>query len=147
MLPPAARKGKAVDTIPAKHLHSSFNKVRHPVNVVKWTPEGRRLLTGSTSGEFTLWNGTGFNFETIMQAHDAAIRAVQYAHNDEWLISADQDGNVKYWQPNFNPVNAFRAHEDPVRDLAFAPTDTKFVTASDDASLKIFDFSTATEES
>jgi len=42
--------------------------MRHPVNVVKWTPEGRRLLTGSTSGEFTLWNGTAFNFETIMQA-------------------------------------------------------------------------------
>lgn len=41
--------------------------MRHPVNVVKWTPEGRRLLTGSTSGEFTLWNGTAFNFETIMQ--------------------------------------------------------------------------------
>ena len=70
MLPPAARKGKAADSVPAKHLHSSLNKVRHPVNVVKWTPEGRRLLTASTSGEFTLWNGTGFNFETIMQAHD-----------------------------------------------------------------------------
>src|SRR5438105_3119020 len=39
MLPPAARKGKAADSIPAKHLHSSLNKVKHPVNVVKWTPE------------------------------------------------------------------------------------------------------------
>ncbi|KAK4503066.1 hypothetical protein PRZ48_006493 [Zasmidium cellare] len=147
MLPPAARKGKAVDSIPAKHLHSSFNKVRHPVNVVKWTPEGRRLLTGSTSGEFTLWNGTGFNFETIMQAHDSAVRVVQYAHNDEWLISADQDGFVKYWQTNFNNVKAIQAHEDPVRDLSFAPNDTKFVTASDDATLKIFDFASGEEES
>lgn len=147
MIPPAGRKGKAVDSIPAKHLHSSLNKVRHPVNVVKWTPEGRRLLTASTSGEFTLWNGTGFNFETIMQAHDSAVRAVVYAHNDEWLLSADQDGSVKYWQTNFNNVKSIQAHEDPVRDLAFAPTDSKFVTASDDTNLKIFDFATSVEQS
>ncbi|KAH0406823.1 WD40 repeat-like protein, partial [Aureobasidium melanogenum] len=60
MLLPPARRGNAVDSVPARHLHSSLNKMRHPVNVVKWTPEGRRLLTGSTSGEFTLWNGTAF---------------------------------------------------------------------------------------
>lgn len=147
MLPPAARKGRPVDSVPAKHLHSSLNKMRHPVNVVKWTPEGRRLLTGSTSGEFTLWNGTSFNFETIMQAHDSAVRAVAYSHSDDWLISAEQAGIVKYWQPNFNNVKSIQAHTDPVRDIAFAPTDTKFVTAADDASLKIFDFAGGVEES
>ncbi|KAI7381715.1 WD40 repeat-like protein, partial [Hortaea werneckii] len=147
ILPPAARKGKAVDTIPAKHLHSSLNKVRQPVNVVKWTPEGRRLLTGSTSGEFTLWNGTGFNFETIMQAHDSAIRAIRYSHNDEWLLSADQEGIVKYWQTNFNNVQQIQAHQEaPVRDVAFAPTDSKFVTASDDTTLKLWDSATGTEQ-
>lgn len=147
MLPPAARKGRPADSIPAKHLHSSLNKVRHPVNVVKWTPDGRRLLTASTSGEFTLWNGTGFNFETIMQAHDSAVRDVIYSHNNEWLLSADQEGYVKYWQTNFNLVNSIKAHDATVRELAFAPTDAKFVTASDDHHLRIWDFATATEQS
>lgn len=136
-----------MDSVPAKHLHSSLNKVRHPVNIVKWTPEGRRLLTASTSGEFTLWNGTGFNFETIMQAHDCAVRALTYAHNDEWLLSADHEGFVKYWQTNFNNLTSFKAHDETVRDIAFAPTDSKFVTASDDHSLKIWDFSTRAEQS
>lgn len=39
-----------------------------------WTPEGRRLVTGASSGEFTLWNGLTFNFETILQAHDGPVR-------------------------------------------------------------------------
>ena len=73
MLPPLARIDRAADTIPVKHLHSSLNKIKHPINVVKWTPDGRRLLTGSTSGEFTLWNGMGFNFETIMQVRHNKI--------------------------------------------------------------------------
>lgn len=34
---------------------------------LKWTPSGRRLITGSQSGEFTLWNGQSFNFEMILQ--------------------------------------------------------------------------------
>ncbi|KAL8639085.1 MAG: hypothetical protein Q9228_003834 [Teloschistes exilis] len=148
MLPPIAKPHKPADAIPAKHLHSSLNKARHAVNVVKWTPEGRRLLTGSYSGEFTLWNGTAFNFETIMQAHDVAIRTVVYSHNEDWLISACNDGVIKYWQPNFNNVKAIQGHDDhPIRGMAFSPNDTKFVTASDDATLKIFDFAGGVEES
>ncbi|KHN99670.1 protein PFS2 [Metarhizium album ARSEF 1941] len=147
MLPPAARPTNAADTIPIKHLHSSLNKIKHPINVVRWTPEGRRLLTASTSGEFTLWNGTGFNFETIMQAHDSAIRALEYSHSDDWLISGDHDGLIKYWQPNFNNVKSINAHSDPIRDLAFSPNDSKFVSASDDSTLKIFDFALGQMES
>ena len=117
------------------------------MNVVRWTPEGRRLLTASSSGEFTLWNGTGFNFETIMQAHDSAIRALAYSHSDDWLVSADHEGVIKYWQPNFNNVESIRGHQDPIRDIAFSPSDTKFVTASDDSTLKIFDFAGGVAES
>ena len=43
------------------------NKIRCPVFCLTWTPEGRRLITGASSGEFTLWNGLTFNFETILQ--------------------------------------------------------------------------------
>ncbi|KAF2015275.1 WD40 repeat-like protein [Aaosphaeria arxii CBS 175.79] len=146
MEPPAGRITSAAESIPAKALHSSLNKVKHPINVVKWTPEGRRLLTGSTSGEFTLWNGMGFNFETIMQAHESAIRCVAYTHTDDWLLSADQTGIVKYWQTNFNNVKEVQAHTEAVRGLAIAPTDSKFVTCADDTTLKIWDFATSAEE-
>ncbi|SZF04409.1 unnamed protein product [Blumeria hordei] len=147
ILPPLSRTGSPADTLPSRHLHTSLNKNKHPVNVVAWTPEGRRLLTGSSSGEFTLWNGTGFNFETIMQAHDVAIRALSYSHSDDWLLSADHDGLIKYWQPNFNNVKVIQGHSDAIRDLAFSPSDAKFVTASDDSTLKIFDFAGGAEES
>ncbi|KAI6246761.1 Polyadenylation factor subunit 2 [Erysiphe necator] len=147
MLPPLSRVCSPADAVPSRHLHTSLNKNKHPVNVVAWTPEGRRLLTGSSSGEFTLWNGTGFNFETIMQAHDVAIRALSYSHSDDWLLSADHDGLIKYWQPNFNNVKVIQGHGDAIRDLAFSPNDAKFVTASDDSTLKIFDFAGGAEES
>lgn len=88
------------------------------------------------------------NAHGIFQAHDSAIRAAAFSHNEDWLISADHTGVVQYWQINFNCVKAIQAHDEtPIRDLAFSPGDTKFVTASDDSILKIFDFAEGVEES
>ncbi|KAL1977295.1 hypothetical protein VTN31DRAFT_154 [Thermomyces dupontii] len=145
MLPPLARIHSPADTIPVRHLHQSIGKSKRPITVVRWTPEGRRLLTGGHTGEFMLWNGTAFNFETVMDAHydqfQAGVTAAAWSHSHDWLISGGQKGDVKYWRPNFNNVETVdEAHHDAVRDLAWGPADTKFLSASDDTTLKIFDF-------
>ena len=68
----------------------------------------------------------------------SAIRGVAYTHTDDWLLSADQTGIIKYWQTNFNNVKEIQAHDQQaIRGLAIAPTDSKFVTASDDQTLKM----------
>ncbi|CAI5757336.1 unnamed protein product [Candida verbasci] len=130
----------------SKFVHLSSNKAKHTINTVKWTPEGRRLLVASHSGEFTIWNGMTFNFETIMQAHDSPILTMQYSHSDDWLLSGDQNGNIKYWQSNFNNVNNINAHSNGVRDISFSPNDSKFVTCGDDSNLKIWNFNNGKEE-
>ncbi|PAV74439.1 hypothetical protein WR25_02429 [Diploscapter pachys] len=136
-----------VDCILAKFVRAAMNKVKCPVYSLCWSPEGKRLITGASTGEFTLWNGTAFNFETILQAHDEAIRAMTWSHDGQWLVSADQKGYVKYWQPNMNNVHMFAAHkDDAIRGLAFSPTDIKLATASDDGTAKIWDFSRYSEE-
>ncbi|CDH93484.2 pre-mRNA 3' end processing protein pfs-2 [Caenorhabditis elegans] len=136
-----------VDCILTKFIRTAMNKVKCPVYSVCWSPEGKRLITGCQTGEFTLWNGTAFNFETILQAHDSAIRALKWASNEQWLLSADQGGYVKYWQPNMNNAHMFSAHKDEaIRGLAFAPTDVKFATASDDGTARVWDFARYTEE-
>lgn len=54
--------------------------MRCPIFTLAWTPEGRRLITGASSGEFTLWNGLTFNFETILQV-SADKSATNYRTN------------------------------------------------------------------
>lgn len=146
LLPPQAYRRATASSLVTKFTHTSINKIRQPIFVVKWTPEGRRILTGSMAGEFTLWNGMTFNFETIMQAHDNAVRALAHSHSDDWLLSGDHEGKVKFWQTNFNNLNIINAHREMVCDIAFSPNDTKFVTASDDGTLKVWNFNDATEE-
>lgn len=145
-LPPLARQNP-MECVTTKFVRTSTNKMRCPIYCLAWTPEGRRLITGASSGELTLWNGLTFNFETILQAHDAAIRCMQWTNMENWLVTADSHGYVKYWQSNMNNVKMFQAHKDAaVRGISFAPTDRKFATCSDDSTVRLWDFYTCTEE-
>ncbi len=108
--------------------------------LTQWTPEARRILTGSTSGEFTLWNGLTFNFETILQAHDSAVRTMQFTHSGAFLASADQSGVIKYFQPNMNNLTQWTGHREAIRGLSFSPDDNRFATASDDSTIRLWSF-------
>lgn len=146
LLPPSAMLENPANCITTKFVRTSTNKMRCPVFCVLWTPEGRRLVTGASSGEFTLWNGLTFNFETILQAHDSSVRVMNWNHSDTWMVTADQGGYVKYWQSNMNNVKMFQAHKEPVRAVTFCPTDTKFATCSDDGTVRVWDFLSCREE-
>lgn len=145
ILPPIARQNP-MECVTTKFVRTSTNKMRCPIFCLAWTPEGRRLITGASSGELTLWNGLTFNFETILQAHDSPIRCMSWTNTDSWLVTADHSGYVKYWQSNMNNVKMFQAHKDVIRAISFSPTDKKFVTCSDDSTVRLWDFYTCNEE-
>jgi len=69
-----------------------------------------------------------------------------WSHNDQFMASADNKGEIRYWQDNMNNLKRFQGHDSCIRDISFSPTDRKFVTCSDDATLKIWDFETYTSE-
>jgi polyadenylation factor subunit 2 len=145
LYPPSTTHNHSWDIL-THFAHASTNKNRTQINSVSWTPEGRRLISGSAQGEFTLWNGMAFNFETIQQAHDEAVRSIVWTHNGNFMVSCDNKGEIKYWQSNMNNLKAFKGHDMMIRDLSFSPTDKKFVSCSDDASMKIWDFDTYQSE-
>ncbi|CAA7405947.1 unnamed protein product [Spirodela intermedia] len=147
MLPTCAYADNPSTSFATKFVHASTNKNRCTINRVLWTPTGRRLITGSQSGEFTLWNGQSFNFEMILQAHDQAIRSMVWSYNENWMVSGDDGGSIKYWQSNMNNVKANKsAHKESVRDLSFCRTDLKFCSCSDDTTVKVWDFARCQEE-
>eukprot|EP00041_Stephanoeca_diplocostata_P027926 m.779424 g.779424 ORF g.779424 m.779424 type:complete len:408 (-) comp23278_c0_seq24:22-1245(-) len=143
---PRVKPDEPSQCITTKFFSKSMNKIRCPVFCLKWTPEGRRLITGESSGEFTLWNGQMFNFTTVVQAHQSAVRDMIWSHNEEWMVTVDDSGYVKYWQGTMNNVTMFQAHQDKIRKICFSPTDLKLATASDDGTVRLFDFKERREE-
>lgn len=43
-----------------------------------------------------------------------------WSHNDNWMVTGDHAGYVKYWQSNMNNVRMFQAHKEPVRGIRYA---------------------------
>ncbi|XP_042504090.1 uncharacterized protein LOC122081162 isoform X1 [Macadamia integrifolia] len=75
------------------------------------------LLQGDISSQ--AYNGQSFKFERILQAHDQAIRSMGWSHDENWMVSGDDGGSIKYWQTNMNNVKANKsAHKESVCDLS-----------------------------
>lgn len=146
LTPPLSMPENPSSCVMTKFIRAALNKDPRPIFCVSWTPDGRRLITGASSGEFTLWNGLSFHFETILQAHNCAVRCMKWSHNELWMLSGDDKGMIKYWQANMNTVHAFQAHNEAIRGVSFSPTDTKFASCADDRTVRIFDFVSYKEE-
>jgi polyadenylation factor subunit 2 len=91
------------------------NKVKGPITCMAWNPDGKRLITGSHTGEVGLWSGLNFLHEAGMQGHDCPIRSMNFTHNENWFVTSDDRGWIKYWQTNMNVIHSFQAHQEPVR--------------------------------
>lgn len=133
-------------SIPTKLARVSVNKIKCTVNTIKWTPDGRRLISGTSTGEMTLWNGYSYNFDTILQAHESPIRSMCWAPSGNFLVSGDTVGIIKYWHPSMSNIQIIKGHSESVRDISFAPFDAKFCSCSDDGLVKVYDSKEAKEE-
>ncbi|WWD16609.1 hypothetical protein CI109_101037 [Kwoniella shandongensis] len=146
VLPPAAHRLNPSTSICDQWVHTSINKERSPTRVVRWTPDARRLLTGNDKGQFTLWNGSSFNYESITQVHDDSIRSFTYSHNGQALVSTDKIGTIKYFTPHLTNIHGFQGHREACHGISWSPNDERFVTGGDDGLVKIWSYREAREE-
>lgn len=61
-----------------RNLVCSFkNKKPSPVFSVQWTNHGKRAIIGCDSGEFLLWSGINFKYESLIQVHTYGVRTMK----------------------------------------------------------------------
>ncbi|WVR03911.1 hypothetical protein IAU60_000910 [Kwoniella sp. DSM 27419] len=146
LLPAAAHRLNPSTSVCDQWVHTSINKERSPTRVVRWTPDARRLLTGNDKGQFTLWNGASFNYESITQVHDDSIRSFTYSHNGQALVSTDKIGTIKYFTPHLTNIHGFQGHREACHGVSWSPNDERFVSCGDDGLVKVWSYREAREE-
>eukprot|EP01147_Barroeca_monosierra_P004335 gene4335-6639_t len=111
----------------------------------EWTPDGRRLISGHSTGHLLMWYTSTFHFETIVTV-GTGVRCMRWNRDGTWMLTGDDNGSIKYWQVTIKNVCEFQPHKQPVRQIDFSPTSNKFCTCSDDTTVRVFDFETFNEE-
>jgi hypothetical protein len=46
-----------------------------------------------------------------------------WSHNEQWMLTGDDKGYVKYWQANMNNVKMFQGHLEAIRGLRYRKID------------------------
>jgi polyadenylation factor subunit 2 len=44
-----------------------------------------------------------------------------WSHNDNWMVTADHTGYIKYWQSNMSNLKMWQGHKEPIRGLRWVP--------------------------
>ncbi|KAI1305815.1 POC1 centriolar -like protein A [Halotydeus destructor] len=120
------------------------------VNSVAFSPDTRKLVSGSDDGSIVFWNligskpqETGLCYRLI--GHKGAVNSVDYASNGEFFVSSSVDTTVRLWKlnatqtkPNEEPI-VYKCHSVNVRSVNLNSDATLFCTSSDDKTVKIWD--------
>ncbi|KAJ3006890.1 POC1 centriolar protein A, partial [Thoreauomyces humboldtii] len=107
---------------------------------------GRRLLSvRCASGElFSRQHRAAVDAQrrdvTVFKAHTSAVRAVQFSHDGNALLTASDDKTIKLWSTYRTKFQqTLSGHLNWVRTAKFSPDSKMIVSGSDDQSVKLWD--------
>jgi WD40 repeat protein/tetratricopeptide (TPR) repeat protein len=118
-------------------LHVLLHK--NAVLAVAFSPDGRRILTGSADQTARLWDaGTGRPIGKPM-VHDGLVLVATFSPDGQLILTCSQkaatEGAVHLWRADtLQPIGQPWMHSRPVLAAAFSPDGSMVVTGTGDAS-------------
>ena len=114
-----------------------------PVNSVAFSPDGARVLSGSSDGKLKLWDAATGQLIRTFGAYSGVVHSAAFSPDGVRLLSGNADGTLKLWDAaSGHEIHTFKGHSGRVRSGAFSPDGKRVLSGSDDKTLKLWDAST-----
>lgn len=98
---------------------------------VAWSPDSRRIATGSNDKTVRIWNVDGSGESIIYRRHTNGIFALAWSPDGKRIASASSDQTMHVWNADGSgePI-VFRGHEAAVRVVAWHPDGKRLFTGA-----------------
>ena len=112
------------------------------VNVVRFTPDGKYIVSGQSDGKILMWDVTGRLVSDGMSGDQNAVQSLAFSNDNggKWMVSGDSAGKVRIWDTsNQRAVGApFAGNPSWLTSIAFSPDNEQIVSASYDGELHVW---------
>ncbi len=111
---------------------------------VAFSPDGRRIVSGSDDNGLRLWDASsGKQLGPPLQGHTDWVRSVAFSPDGRRIVSGSDDNSLRLWDASSGKQIGppLQGHTSSVRSVAFSPDGRRIVSGSGDKTLRLWDAS------
>ena len=110
------------------------------VTSVAFSPDGRRILTGSNDGTAKVWNAASGKELVTLKGHRGAVACAAFSPDGRRIATASTDGTAKVWEAaSGRELLTLKGHPGEVMSVAYSPDGQRIVTGSGDHTARVWE--------
>ena len=116
------------------------------MNSVAYSPDGRRILTGSCDRTAKVWDADKGQELFSLKGHTDPVSSVAFSPDGRRILTGSGDNTAKVWDADKGQVLlSLKGHTGWVTSVAFSPDGRRILTGSWDSTAKVWDADTGQE--
>jgi hypothetical protein len=114
-----------------------------PVESVAYSPDGKRVLTGSSDGTARVWDAEMGQQKALLKGHTDRVTSVAYSPDGKRVLTGSQDKTARVWDAETGQQKAsLEGHTGPVFSVAYSADGKRVLTGSSDHTAQVWDAET-----
>jgi hypothetical protein len=132
--------------IMASHVQLTLRGHNGNVVSVTWSPDGKRLATGSADNTAKVWDAETGKEVLSLSGHSESVNSVAWSLDGKQLATGSSDKTAKVWDAETGKeVLTLSGHSGSVNSVAWSPNGKRLATGSWDNTAKVWDTKTGKE--